>query len=64
MREKLPLEDPSETHGLCTDHFHSLRAGVQLTMRANRWWVRPLTRLRWILTGWVHRRVGCWLPLC
>jgi hypothetical protein len=26
LREKAPLDDPSETHGLCEAHFHRLRS--------------------------------------
>ena len=58
LREKAPLDDPSETHGLCPDHFLLLSAGAD---RAVHWTVRLSPRLHdlyWGMNWWVQRLVG------
>ena len=34
LREKPPLADSNETHGLCLSHFHALRADLHQTTPA------------------------------
>ena len=50
LREKLPLNDPSETHGLCGDHFTSLRASAGKTVKSRKGLFAPVNDLCWNLT--------------
>ncbi len=64
LREKLPLDDPSETHGLCGDHFISLRASVGQVVDSRRWLLSRMNDFRWGLTRWRQRLMGRLLSLC
>jgi len=64
LREKLPLEDLSETHGLCADHFTSLSASVKQVVTRKVWLLSRANDLSWGLTRWVQRQMGRLLSLC
>jgi hypothetical protein len=63
MREKLPLNDPSETHGLCGDHFTSLSASVGKVVDSRAWLLSRMNRLCWGLIRWRQRLMGRWFPV-
>ena len=47
LREKAPLEDPRETHGLCDEHFRGINSnGASAGIR----------------TSLLYRFIGRWLP--
>ena len=56
LREKLPLEDLSETHGLCADHFLSLSASVKQVVTPKIWWLARAKHLSRTLTRWIERQ--------
>ncbi len=58
LREKSPVSDVSETHGLCSDHFTSLRASVGQVMSSRRWLVSQMNDFCWGLTRWGQRLMG------
>lgn len=63
LREKLPLNDPSETHGLCGDHFASLKASVGKVVDSRLWVLSRMNYLCWV-TRWGQRLMGRWFPAC
>ena len=63
LREKLPLEDLSETHGLCADHFTSLSASVKQVVTPKVWLLSRANDLSWGLTRWLQRQMGRFLSL-
>jgi hypothetical protein len=64
LREKLPLDDPSETHGLCGDHFSSLSASVADVVPSRDWLLSRANVLSWRLARWTERVLGRLLSLC
>ena len=64
LREKLPLEDPSETHGLCGAHFSSLSARVGRVVTPRVWLLSRVNDFSWRLTRWAHRILGRLCALC
>ena len=64
LREKSPLDDPSETHGLCESHFKSLRASVGQVVDSKIWLLSRFNDLSWRLTRWGQRVMGRLYPLC
>lgn len=58
LREKLPLDDLSETHGLCEDHFTSLSRSVKQVVTPQVWLLSRLNDLSWGLTRWIQRQMG------
>jgi len=64
LREKFPLEDPSETHGLCGDHFTSLSASVGKIVTPRVWMLLRMHDLSWGLTRWAQRMMGRFFSLC
>ena len=64
LREKLPLEDLSETHGLCADHFTSLSASVKQVVTPKVWLLSRANDLSWGLKRWLQRQMGRFLSLC
>ena len=58
LREKSPLSDVGETHGLCGDHFTSLRAGVGQVVDSRWWLVSHVNDLCGGLTRWGQRLMG------
>ncbi len=59
LRDKAPLDDPSETHGLCADHFKSLSSGVSSCVH----WTAHLTPFLHDLYWSVNWRVHRWIAL-
>ncbi|MDR4478522.1 MAG: hypothetical protein R3B37_02065 [Nitrospira sp.] len=57
LREKLPLDDPSETHGLCGDHFTSLSASVGQVVTSRVWLISRVNDFSWGLTRWAQRMI-------
>jgi hypothetical protein len=64
LREKLPLNDPGETHGLCRDHFTSLSASVGQVVDARRRLLSRMNNFGWGLTRWRQRLLGRLLSIC
>ena len=64
LREKFPLEDPSETHGLCGDHFHSLSGRVEQVVTSRVWVHSRMNDFSWRLTRWGQRMMGRLYSLC
>ena len=64
LREKAPIDDPSETHGLCGDHFTSLSLSVRQVVTPKVWLLSRANDLSWGLTRWVQRQMGRFFSLC
>ncbi len=64
LREKSPIDDPSETHGLCGDHFTSLSLSVRQVVTPKVWLLSRANDLSCGLTRWVQRQMGRFLSLC
>lgn len=63
LREKWPFEDPSETHGLCGDHFTSLSVSVSQVVTPKVWFLSRVHDLSWGFTRWLRRLRGRFLSL-
>lgn len=64
LREKWPFEDPSETHGLCGDHFTSLSASVNQVVTPKVWFLSRVHDVYWALFRRVQRMRGRFFSLC
>lgn len=65
LREKLPLADASETHGLCGDHFTSLRASAGQVIGSRTGLFAPVNDFCWNLARRGQRLVNrLLLSLC
>jgi hypothetical protein len=64
LREKVPLDDPGETHGLCNDHFTSLSAKVGWAGDSPLRRPSRLSQRSWNLIRWGQRMVGRFFPPC
>ena len=58
LREKWPFDDPSETHGLCGDHFTSLSASVNQVVTPKVWFLSQVHDLCWGLIRYGQRMRG------
>ncbi|MBL8044360.1 MAG: hypothetical protein JNL86_15735 [Nitrospira sp.] len=64
LREKWPFDDPSETHGLCGDHFTSLSASVNQVVTPKVWFLSRVHDLCWGLIRYGQRMRGRLFSLC
>ncbi|HQY57249.1 MAG: hypothetical protein WBB60_07230 [Nitrospira sp.] len=64
LREKFPLEDPSETHGLCGDHFTLLSASVGKIVTPRVWLLSRIHDFSWQVTRRAQQIMGRFFPLC
>ena len=63
LREKLPLHDSRETHGLCGDHFRSLSTRVGKVVESRFWLLSRVSELCWGLTRCGQRWMCRWFPV-